>query len=137
SSLGGKVPVACVAVLFLSLASTPIAVAAPGRSGIPGLELWVAREESPTPFGADARAVAASPDGARVFVTGQVNHGDGLTYYGTVAYNATTGARLWAQFFDRGALLPPLDHPNALQVSPDGTKVFVTGESLGPGNCPI
>jgi len=65
-----------------------------------------------------------SPGGNRVFVTGHVQSKAYFGEYGTVAYNATTGARLWARrYAGRGA--------TALAVSPDLTKVYVTGQSHG------
>ena len=63
-----------------------------------------------------------SPGGNRVFVTGHVQSQAVTAEYGTVAYNATTGARLWARrYAGPGA--------TSLAVSPDRTKVYVTGES--------
>ncbi len=65
-----------------------------------------------------------SPGGNRVFVTGHVQSKAYFGEYGTVAYNAITGARLWARrYAGRGA--------TALAVSPDLTKVYVTGQSHG------
>jgi DNA-binding beta-propeller fold protein YncE len=65
--------------------------------------------------------MAVSPDGSRVFVTGDGRKGTAF-HYATVAYAAATGARLWvATNFTGGAL--------AVAVSPDGTTVFVTGQT--------
>jgi DNA-binding beta-propeller fold protein YncE len=90
-------------------------------SAASGAPLWVARYNS---YGyGSASSVAVSPDGARVFITGisQV-FPDGGAGYGTVAYNAGTGARLWAALWGG-------DHsyPTGLAVSPDGKRVYVTG----------
>lgn len=68
-------------------------------------------------------SLAVSPDSATVFVTGTVGKGYGS--YGTVAYNATTGAQLWQALY-RG---PAGGDANDLAVSPDGSTVFVTGAS--------
>src|SRR5947208_2246880 len=101
----------------------------------PGSQLWVAREESPGSFFQAPKAVGVSADGTKVFVTGQYAQFGG-NFYGTFAYDAATGKRLWFQFYPRVTAHPD-DHANALVVSPDGTRVFVTGESLGPGTCPV
>jgi hypothetical protein len=74
-----------------------------------------------------------------VFVTGE-SIGSGSAFdYATVAYDATTGTKLWVRRFDGGAPVPPDatnqgDIAHALGVSPDGSRVFVTGESIGSGN---
>jgi len=38
--------------------------------------------------------VAASPEGTKVFVTGDAGHASGADEYATVAYDAATGAQL-------------------------------------------
>jgi DNA-binding beta-propeller fold protein YncE len=75
-----------------------------------------------------AVAVAVSPDNNTVFVTGSSGC-LGLEDYATVAYDATTGTELWARRYD-GPTHDP-DEAFALALSPDGTKVFVTGRSFG------
>src|SRR5207244_3460218 len=49
--------------------------------------------------------------------------------YATVAYEASTGARLWVARYTGPGSGP--DAPTSIGVSPDGTEVFVTGSSLG------
>jgi outer membrane protein assembly factor BamB len=86
-----------------------------------GARLWVARFKG-GPGGNTAGSAITSPGGNRVFVTGEVQSEAVTAEYGTVAYNATTGARLWARrYTGRGA--------TAIAVSPDLTRVYVTGES--------
>ena len=75
-----------------------------------------------------AVAVAVSADNQTVFVTGSSGC-LGLEDYATVAYNATTGMELWVSRYD-GPTHDP-DEAFALALSPDGTKVFVTGRSFG------
>ena len=94
-----------------------------------GAPRWASRYNGPA-RGADvASSLAVSPGGSAVFVTGYsfggTSGGTSLQDYATVAYNAA-GARLWASRY-RG--LAGKSYAAALAVSPDGTKVFVTGTS--------
>jgi sugar lactone lactonase YvrE len=92
-----------------------------------GAMLWTASYHPPikSPVGGGADSVASSPDGSKVFVTGMLpgprNAGPGG--YGTVAYDAGSGAMLWAALWHSsgGAL--------SVASSPDGSKVFVTGDA--------
>ena len=91
----------------------------------PGAQLWVARYDNPGNGG--ATSVAASPNGKTVFVTGYTTAG-ALEDYSTVAYNAATGAQLWAaRYTDPGHAF---DKAYSVAVSPNGNTVFVTGTSL-------
>jgi DNA-binding beta-propeller fold protein YncE len=76
-----------------------------------------------------ASALVVSPDGGTVYVTGAsdlVSSGSGD--YATVAYNAVTGAQRWASLYVGPA--DDRDQANAVAVSPDGGKVYVTGLSV-------
>ena len=71
--------------------------------------------------------LAVSPDGSEVFSVGGVT---GSTPYhavalGTVAYNATTGTRLWVAHYHSSDA-----YSSGIAASPDGSKVFVTGMNL-------
>jgi hypothetical protein len=103
-------------------AALPSVVAASTTAG--GDRLWVSRFGRPN-YGDAAYAVGVSPDASRVFVTGSTNSQSGPTA-ATVAYDASTGTKLWDASPDLG------DTGYALAVSPDGSKVFVTGESWTP-----
>ncbi len=74
-----------------------------------------------------AYAEVASPDSSKVFVTGSsVTDVHSSDYdYLTVAYDVATGAVEWAETFDTGGGRD--DQAYAIAVSPDGTKVYVTG----------
>ncbi|HVM36337.1 MAG TPA: PQQ-binding-like beta-propeller repeat protein [Actinomycetota bacterium] len=128
------VAVALVAVVAGALSPVP-AVAAPGS------EAWAQRHEGALKFGEGARAVAVSPDGSTVFVTGgaadqgieQFVEDNFRLNYVTVAYDADRGDLLWEATY-RGP--GGYDEPLALAVSPDGSKVFVTGYSRGKGERP-
>jgi DNA-binding beta-propeller fold protein YncE len=101
-------------------AGTSVAAASPGA------RLWVARYDNGGNGG--ATSAAASPNGKTVFVTGYVTTASGTEDYTTVAYNAATGAQLWAaRYTDPGH---SSDRAYSVAVSPDGNTVFVTGTSL-------
>jgi len=88
-----------------------------------GAELWVARYDR-AGLDDDAVAIGVDPDGSKVFVTGSSSRSEADSAYATIAYDAASGAGLWTARFD----VPGYnDEPAALRVSPDGTKVFVTG----------
>jgi outer membrane protein assembly factor BamB len=102
-----------------------------------GAVRWVKRYAGAPNSDNQANALEASPDGTKVFVTGQ---GTGSTYYDyvTVAYDAKTGATLWAKRYNNWPDDSQFsdDRATALSVSPDGSRVFVTGESFGGPTCP-
>jgi hypothetical protein len=88
---------ALAVVLLTALAPAGLsASAARSAAAAPGARLWVARYNGPENTGSKATAVAVSPTGQTVFVTGSSRKGTGTgSAYLTVAYNATTGAQLW------------------------------------------
>ena len=88
-----------------------------------GTPLWGARYDSNRSDDV-AYALAVSPDGSAVFVTGY-SAGSGTDYF-TIAYDAATGTKLWAARYDHKR---NFDVAYALAVSPDGSAVFVTGRS--------
>ena len=92
-----------------------------------GTELWVKR--SWRRHSSDARALEVSPDGSAVFVTGAGGRTTGLDDFATVAYDASSGDRLWARRYNGSA--DDLDVPHAIRTSPDGSTLFVTGVSGG------
>ena len=95
-----------------------------------GQELWLSRYDDPAHGFDFACAVAASPDGTKVFVTGSSDGPNlGISDYATLAYDAATGEKLWLRRYNGPANHSDLAYD--LAVSPDGTKVFVTGSSDG------
>ena len=95
-----------------------------------GRRIWTHRYDGPDSQIDGASAIAVGPDGAAVFVTGST---DGFLQYGykyvTAAYDASTGAELWRTRFDSHDDAEPGDVARSIGVSPDGTKVFVTGDT--------
>jgi Tol biopolymer transport system component len=96
-----------------------------------GAKLWARRYNGPANDGGGALALGVSPDGSKVYVTGGSDGSDGLGDYVTVAYDASTGARLWVTRYNGPA--DDEDGAHALGVSRDGSKVFVTGSSGAAG----
>jgi len=89
-----------------------------------GAPIWKKRYRP----GDTAGAIGMSPDGSTVFVTGASS--DGVwTDYATVAYKASNGHRLWTARYGR----PAEDAALTLSVSPDGSRVFVSGFSVSTG----
>jgi hypothetical protein len=94
-----------------------------------GNRLWLREFDGNLHRSDDALAMAISPDGSTVFVTGRSDAAVSHVDYLTVAYDATTGAKRWV-----ARLKGPAngdDVPRAIGVSPDGTEVFVTGSIDG------
>jgi WD40 repeat protein len=96
---------------------------------VTGSEQWVARYNDRADGVDVARALAVSPDGTRVYVAGQSLGSSGSSDYATISYDTNAGTRLWVKRYDGPA--NGSDVARALAVSPDGTRVFVTGESTG------
>jgi WD40 repeat protein len=92
-----------------------------------GRRLWVSTydRDSENDY---ANAIAVSPDGTKVFVTGDSQYFESTFDYATVAYDAATGSQVWVERYDRAL---GVDNANAVGVSPDGSRVFVTGTSWG------
>lgn len=97
-----------------------------------GAQVWVARYNGPGNFADVADAVAVSPDGHTVLVTGASDSSAiyyGSSDYATVAYNAATGTQMWVARYNGPGNFA--DSADSLAVSPDGARVYVTGGSRG------
>lgn len=101
-----------------------------GYDSATGDELWVARYDG-SGHGDGANDLAVAPDGTTVYVTGTSARGDDLatTDYLTTAYDAGTGDELWVARHNGHE--DQRDFANAVAVSPDGSSVYVTGQSGG------
>jgi outer membrane protein assembly factor BamB len=90
-------------------------------------------------------ALTVSPDGTKVFVTGSIarrKRSNSGTFYGTQAYDTATGAMLWAASYHPPVKSPGAGGAKSVTVSPDGSKVYVTGmlpgpDHTGPGSMPV
>lgn len=90
-----------------------------------GAQVWSARY-----YGASHRAgaTAIAADGSTVFVTSAIDAGGlGTGGYAVVAYDASTGARLWASTYKGPA--GSYNTPTAMALSRNGSEVVVTGMS--------
>jgi DNA-binding beta-propeller fold protein YncE len=93
-----------------------------------GATLWGSRYGAGSEIDDYAHAMAVSPDGSEVFVTGDSGRRRDYDYV-TVAYDASSGTELWARRYQGPG--DAWDAASSVAVSPDGSKVFVTGESTG------
>jgi WD40 repeat protein len=93
-----------------------------------GARLWVKRYNGPANEPDVANSVAVSLTGKTVYVTGDSSGGDSGWDLATVAYDAATGAQLWAKRYSAPSLF---DHAQSVAVSPIGGRVFVTGSVSG------
>jgi WD40 repeat protein len=143
-SSGGRLPAAVTAAgLIASMVAAGCTTAAPGsgstpaaharHSGgspaVPGAQMWVSRYDGSPHTNPEPAAIAASPDGSAVFVTGWGRYHHAPVRYATVGYDAATGRQLWARAYSGPG--KSFDSAAAIAVSPDGRTVFVTGTSTG------
>ena len=93
-------------------------------SSSPGTQLWAKRYDGTG--NNNANAVAASPTGQEVFVTGFSTGTTTGEDYATIAYNAATGAQQWVKRYNGTGRD---DLATSVAVSPGGATVYVTGYS--------
>ena len=138
----GQVVAAAVTAAAATLTALVPAGAAPADAAIrgtraaPGAQLWVARYTGAASRRDFAGSMAVSPDGSKVFVTGGSDGGPTTGWdYATAAYSAATGGQLWVRRYNGPGggvrARDRVDGAGSVAVSPDGTKVFVTGASIG------
>src|SRR5207248_2903600 len=115
-----------LAVVAAALVAAALAASAVATSAGGGQRLWVSRYDRAYNQGDVPNALAVSPDGSRVFVTGYAADTLGYTDYGTVAYDSASGASLWTSLYGGPNRLAIA---YAIGVSRDGSKVFATGSA--------
>jgi dienelactone hydrolase len=94
-------------------------------NAVTGAKQWFRRYNGPDDDADYGEAVAASPDGTRVFVTGYSDGGTSSYDYATLSYSVSTGALLWSKRYNgtgNGS-----DHAEAIMVTLDGSAVYATG----------
>jgi hypothetical protein len=97
----------------------------------PGQLMWVARYDGIGAQKSDrANAITVDPTGSRVFVSGDSYRGPGgADYgYGTVAYDARTGAQLWQATYNGGRG----GFNSATTMVASATTLLVTGQATAP-----
>lgn len=97
-----------------------------------GSKMWQATYRGPDSK-AGTTAIALSPDGSTVYVTGSASQASGLNEYATIGYDAATGHQLWQASYRTANVN---DNAVGLAVSPDGSTVYVTGTSIANYNTP-
>jgi DNA-binding beta-propeller fold protein YncE len=98
-----------------------------------GEEIWTSSYDGPSGRHDVAYAIAPSPDGHSVYITGPSRAPDAYES-ATVALRASSGEVEWSARY-RGPYGEG-DVPAAIEASPAGDRVFVTGITKGPGGDP-
>jgi WD40 repeat protein len=101
-------------------------------SATTGAPQWQATYRGPD-SNAGTTAIALSPDGSALYVTGSASQASGLNEYATIGYDAATGHQLWLANYRTASVN---DNATGLAVSPDGSTVYVTGTSIANYNTP-
>ncbi len=114
---GARVYVTGVGDTSSALGEGGAAVAYDARTG---RQLWVRRYSSK---GAYVNALAVSPDGTTLYVTGSRGLGS-TAEFGVIAYAAATGKQRWLRYYTK---VP--GYAASVAVSPDGKTVYATGSA--------
>ena len=108
-------------------------------SAATGARRWVKRHDGPVSSNDYASALALSPDGKTVYVTGNSWLADrenrtAPTEYVTIAYRTATGARLWARHYHNVAFWPGRRCLGGRQPGRHGVRHRIERLRLGNGD---
>ena len=99
------------------------------HNALTGVSRWSVRTSDPLGLQMFAEAIAISPDGTRLYVTGDVEQSTSTRLGRTVAYDTADGLVVWTTDIAvpaKGEMIP-----RSIVVSPDGNRVIVTGSRTG------
>ena len=104
-----------------------IAYARRTEDGEPRLE-WTARFDGPARSYDEPLDLRVSPDGRTVYTVGSsfASDAEGREGYQTTAYDTVTGEVRWSDRY-RGTAAAIWALPTAMELSPDGSRLYVTG----------
>src|SRR5437868_2939584 len=124
-----RLPWLLTLVCLNTLAGTLVtaAQASSAATETPGAQRWLTRHDDSAHKNDEANALGVSPDGTKVLVAGSVPGSNGYDDYLTISYNTATGAAVWTRHYNGPA--NRTDDASAIVVSPDRSKVFVTGRA--------
>ena len=118
-----------VFVSGFSVATTSLDIETVAYDAATGEQLWQSRYDGPKSREDQANAMAVSPDGSKVYVTGFSDGSNRARDIVTLAYRASTGAQLWVRRYNGPR--DSNDNGKAIAVSPDGSRIFVAGYRSG------
>ena len=112
-----------------SVSQTSLDIETVGYNAATGRELWKRRYDGPAHHEDQANAMAVSPDGSQVYVTGFSDASNRRRDFVTLAYGAKTGTQRWTRRYDGPGEWD--DNAKAISVSPDGSRIYVAGYRTG------
>lgn len=118
-----------VFVSGFSVSTTALDIETIAYDAATGDRLWKSRYDGPASHEDQANAMAVSPDGTTVYVAGFSEASNRARDFVTLAYKTSTGSLRWVRRYDGPA--GQNDNAKAMVVSPDGSRIFVTGYRTG------